>query len=75
MASKSPVKNFRERIEQLQVGLRRRSENDCSGLGSSPEAVAERRARVSDQVAGFRYFVNTYFPQHIVHQDTSPLHE
>lgn len=75
MASKSPVKNFRERIEQLQVDLRRRIENDCSGLDGSPQAVAERRARVSDPVAGFRYFVNTYFPQHIVHQDTSPLHE
>ncbi|WP_158780718.1 phage terminase large subunit [Pantoea sp. BAV 3049] len=73
--SKSSLKSFRERIEQIQLDLRTRIENESAGLDVSPEAIRERRERVSDPVNGFRYFVNTYFPHHVRHPETSLLHE
>lgn len=75
MSAKSSLKSFRERIEQIQADLRTRIENESIGLDASPEAAQERRARVSDPVNGFRYFVNTYFPHHVKHPETSLLHE
>lgn len=73
--SKSSLKSFRERIEQIQSDLRTRIENESVGLDASPEAIKERRTRVSDPISGFRYFVNTYFPHHVRHPETSLLHE
>lgn len=75
MGAKSSLKSFRERIEQIQLDLRTRIENESVGLDSSPEAISARRERVSDPVSGFRYFVNTYFPHHVRHPETSLLHE
>ncbi|MFN1149951.1 phage terminase large subunit [Serratia liquefaciens] len=75
MSSKSSLKTFRERIAQVAGDLRQRIENDCSGFDSSPAAIAERHARVACPVDGYRYFVNTYFPHHIKHPETSLLHE
>lgn len=75
MGAKSSLKSFRERIEQIHLDLRTRIENESVGLDSSPEAISARRERVSDPVSGFRYFVNTYFPHHVRHPETSLLHE
>lgn len=75
MSKKSSLKAFRERIARVQSELREKIENECTGFDHSPEAIAERRARVNDPVTGFRYFANTYFPHHIVHPETSELHE
>lgn len=75
MASKSSLKAFREKIARIQSELRERIENECTGFDNSPAAVQQRRESVCDPVTGFRFFVNTYFPHHIQHPDTSALHE
>lgn len=75
MTSKSSLKTFREKIARIQGELRERIENECTGFDNSPEAVKRRQEQVNDPVTGFRFFVTTYFPHHIVHADTSPLHE
>lgn len=75
MASKSSIKSFREKIEQIQSELRERIESESTGFDSSPEAIMLRRERVSDPVTGFRYFAQTYFPHHLKHPETSGLHE
>jgi len=75
VASKSSLKAFREKIAHIQAELRDRIESESSGLDSSPAAIKARQAQVNCPVTGFRYFVNTYFPHHVKHPETSQLHE
>ncbi|EBR0461134.1 hypothetical protein DNX94_13610 [Salmonella enterica subsp. enterica serovar Abony] len=75
MASKASLKTFREKIAVIQAELRDRIESASCGLDGSPAAIKQRREQVCDPVTGFRFFVNTYFPHHVIHRETSELHE
>jgi len=59
VASKSSIKDFREKIARIQGELREHIENECTGFDNSPEAVQRRRYQVTDPVTGFRFFVTT----------------
>ncbi len=57
-------KDFLTGIAQLAESLRRQIDADTEGWDLAPEAVAERRRRVFDDVDGFRFFHETYFPHY-----------
>lgn len=57
-------KQFLDGLAQLAESLRRQIDADLDGWDISPEAIAERRRRVFDEVTGFEYFDSTYFPHY-----------
>lgn len=67
-------KDFLDGIAQLAESLRRQVDADMDGWDLEPEAVAERRRRVADELHGFAYFHRTYF-RHYGTADPSILHE
>lgn len=66
-------KEFLDGLAALAEGLRRQIDADLDGWDLSPEAVADRRRKVFDEVTGFEYFDSTYFP-HYGRSEPSQLH-
>lgn len=67
-------KEFLDGLAALAESLRRQIDADLDGWELAPEAVAERRRRVFDDVSGFEYFDRTYFP-HYGTAEPSELHK
>lgn len=68
-------KEFLNSLADIAESLRANIEANCTGWDDSPQAVAERVAKVKDEFDGFEYFVNEYFPHYIRHESKSQLHE
>lgn len=67
-------KEFIESLAALAERLRTQIDADLDGWDISPEAIAERRRRVSDDATGFEFFDQTYFP-HYGKAPPSELHK
>src|SRR4051812_17355048 len=57
-------KAFLDGLTQLADSLRRQIDANMDGWDLSPDAIAERRRKVFDEVKGFEYFDSTYFPHY-----------
>lgn len=57
-------KEFLANIAALAETLRRQIDAGDDGWDLAPEAIAERRRRVLDEVQGYRFFRETYFPHY-----------
>jgi predicted phage terminase large subunit-like protein len=57
-------KEFLDGLASLAESLRRQIDADLDGWDLAPEAIAERRRKVFDEVTGFEYFDSTYFPHY-----------
>jgi predicted phage terminase large subunit-like protein len=66
-------KQFLDGLAELAETLRRQIDADLEGWDLAPEAIAERRRLVFDDVTGFEYFDRTYFP-HYGKAEPSALH-
>lgn len=66
-------KDFLASIAALAETLRKQSEANADGWDITPEAIAERRRLVADELRGFEYFARTYFP-HYGRAEPSVLH-
>lgn len=73
-ASRLKSKQFAERMSELAVTLRRQIDANLDGWDITPEAIAERRAKVFDPVSGFEYWDRNYFP-HYGTAEPSELHK
>lgn len=71
--AKKAEKDFLAGLAELAEGLRRQIDANLDGWDLKPEAIAERRRRVCDEVTGFEYFDRTYFP-HYGTAEPSELH-
>ncbi|MCG9081480.1 phage terminase large subunit [Laribacter hongkongensis] len=74
MASASSKKSFLAELAQLAAGYRRQIEAEVDGFDPDPARRLERRQRALDPVAGYGFFVATYFPHYVRHPDQSELH-
>lgn len=68
-------KDFKKSLATLADSLRQTIEASFSGWDDKPKSIAERVAKVQDKVAGFEYFVATYFPHYVRNPAKSQLHE
>ena len=68
-------KEFLKSLAEYAAQLRQIIEAEVDGFDASPAVIAERRAKVLDQVNGYEYFVNTYFPHYVRSSEKSELHE
>ena len=68
-------KEFLKSLAEYAAQLRQIIEAEVDGFDASTAAIAERRAKVLDQVNGYEYFVNTYFPHYVRSSEKSELHE
>jgi predicted phage terminase large subunit-like protein len=66
-------KEFLDGIAALAESLRRRVDASMDGWDLEPEAIAQRRRLVCDEVQGFAHFHRTYFP-HYGRAEPSVLH-
>ncbi|MBE5529237.1 hypothetical protein A9J41_14925 [Laribacter hongkongensis] len=72
---KQPTKkSFLAELAQLAAGYRRQIEAEVDGFDPDPARRLERRQRALDPVAGYGFFVATYFPHYVRHPDQSELH-
>ena len=72
---KQPTKkSFLAELAQLAAGYRRQIEAEVDGFDPDPARRLERRQRALDPVAGYGFFVATYFPHYVRHPDRSELH-
>jgi predicted phage terminase large subunit-like protein len=67
-------KEFLDGLAELAESLRRQIDANLEGWDLSPEAIAERRRKVCDEVTGFEYFDRNYFP-HYGTAEPSELHK
>tara|TARA_B100001105_G_scaffold251204_1_gene240597 strand:+ start:5407 stop:7083 length:1677 start_codon:yes stop_codon:yes gene_type:complete len=66
-------KDFLAGLAGLVEGLRRQVDANLDGWDLTPEAIAERRRQVADDINGFAFFDRTYFP-HYGTAEPSALH-
>ena len=66
-------KAFLDGLTGLVESLRRQVDANLDGWDVSPEAIAERRRLVNDDVSGYEYFDRHYFP-HYGSSEPSELH-
>lgn len=56
--------DFLARIAELANALRQQLDAAATGWDNEPEAIAERRRSVCDDVSGYEFFDRTYFPHY-----------
>ncbi|ASJ26223.1 phage terminase large subunit [Laribacter hongkongensis] len=74
MSANPTKKSFLAELAQLAAGYRRQIEAEVDGFDPDPARRLERRQRALDPVAGYGFFVATYFPHYVRHPDQSELH-
>lgn len=67
-------KAFLQELADYAINLRRAIEAEVDGFDPDPARRLERRQRALDPVAGYGFFVATYFPHYVRHPDQSELH-
>ncbi|MDP8171538.1 phage terminase large subunit [Pasteurella skyensis] len=67
-------KEFKQQLSALRESLKRTIESANEHWDDSPQAIAQRRAKVFDKKNGFEYLVNNYFPHYIRSPHKSQLH-
>lgn len=75
MTKSTKSKEFLNQLKALQSSLTAQIEAATFDWDDSPQAIAERRAKVFDPITGYEYFVQTYFPHYIRSPHKSKLHE
>ncbi|KNC89696.1 phage terminase large subunit [Trabulsiella odontotermitis] len=72
---KKTQREFQQSLQEYIANLRMTIETECLGFDIDAEAARARQAAVADPVAGFEFFVRTYFPHYVRNPAISELHK